>query len=146
MNPTLEGPMDIATEIRVEATRRGTTLGALATNAGMTRQTLSTKLNGHTDFTLTDLRAIASALGTTAGTLLTRAEAARCPSSAQPLSAPAGPVVGGALVERLLEHEQACDSCWSLEDAARHTAGAADETDPAAARPAALAATDQGVA
>ena len=76
MNPTLEGPMDIATEIRVEATRRGTTLGALATNAGMTRQTLSTKLNGHTDFTLTDLRAIASALGTTAGTLLTRAEAA----------------------------------------------------------------------
>ena len=138
--------MDIATEIRVEATRRGTTLGALAANAGMTRQTLSTKLNGHTDFTLTDLRAIASALGTTAGTLLTRAEAARCPSSAQPLSAPAGPVVGGASVERLLEHEAVCDSCWSLEDAARHTAGAADEADPAV-RPAALAAaTGQGVA
>lgn len=152
MNPTLEGLMDIATEIRVEATRRGTTLGALAANAGMTRQTLSTKLNGHTDFTLTDLRAIASALGTTAGTLLTRAETARCLSSTQPLSAPAGPVVGGSSaapssVERLLEHEQACDSCWSLEDAARHTAGAADETDPVAARPAALAAaTGQEVA
>ena len=51
-----------------------------------------------------------------------------------------------ASVERLLEHEQACDSCWSLEDAARHTAGAADETDPAAVRPAALAATGQEVA
>ena len=44
------------------------------------------------------------------------------------------------------EDEAVCDSCWSLEDAARHTAGAADETDPAV-RPAALAAaTGQEVA
>lgn len=63
---------------------------------------------------------------------------------------PTTAVVGGSSaapssVERLLEHEAVCDSCWSLEDAARHTAGAADETDPAV-RPAALAATDQEVA
>ena len=45
-------------------------------------------------------------------------------------------------MERLLEHEAVCDSCWSLEDAARHTA---DEADPAV-RPDALAATGQEVA
>ncbi|CED90293.1 Hypothetical protein AAM4_0398 [Actinomyces succiniciruminis] len=43
--------------------------------------------------------------------------------------------VGAALadvpVEALLEHEAACDSCWSLDDAARHLSG---DEDPATHR------------
>ena len=139
----------ICTEVRSEVARVRASLAEIGEKTGLARMTLSRKINGKSTFSVGELAAVATALGTTAGTLLTRAEAAESSRSASPASAPVGPAVGGtpasASVERLLEHEQACDSCWSLEDAARHTAGAADETDPAV-RPAALAATGQEVA
>ncbi len=34
-----------------------------------------------------------------------------------------GAALAGVPVEALLQHEQACDSCWSLDDAAAHLAG-----------------------
>ncbi|QHO91059.1 hypothetical protein CWT12_06605 [Actinomyces sp. 432] len=33
------------------------------------------------------------------------------------------PALAGVSAEALLEHEQACESCWSLDDAAAHLAG-----------------------
>lgn len=135
--------MGIASEIRAEVARRGTTLGAVASSADMTRQSLSRKLNGHNDFTLTELRRVAAALGTTLPELITRADAPEPPSvvvepepaRAEFQGATTVGRVGAALadvpVEALLEHEQACDSCWSLDDAARHLSG---DEDPATHR------------
>lgn len=146
----------ICTEVRSEVARVRASLAEIGEKTGLARMTLSRKINGKSTFSVGELAAVATALGTTAGTILARAErmdAERDSSAlADEMPVPPTAVVGGSSaspssVERLLEHEQACDSCWSLEDAARHTAGAADETDPAAARPAALAAaTGQEVA
>lgn len=142
----------ICTEVRSEVARVRASLAEIGEKTGLARMTLSRKINGKSTFSVGELAAVATALGTTAGTILARAERMDAERDSSALagetSVPPTAVVGGspASVERLLEHEAVCDSCWSLEDAARHTAGAADETDPAAAHPAALAATDQGVA
>lgn len=42
-----------------------------------------------------------------------------------------GAALAGVPAEALLEHEAACDSCWSLDDAARHLSG---DEDPATHR------------
>ena len=146
----------ICTEVRSEVARVRASLAEIGEKTGLARMTLSRKINGKSTFSVGELAAVATALGTTAGTILARAERMDAEQDSSTLagetSVPTTAVVGGSpaspsSVERLLEHEQACDSCWSLEDAARHTAGATDETDPAAARPAALAAaTGQEVA
>ena len=132
----------IGTEIRVAAVRNGTTLGALAIDAGMTRQTLSTKLNGHSDFTITELRAVAAALGTTAGTLLARAEQAETDTLTPPAPTDAAALAVSALAvshtlaageaegpsEADLEgHVEACDACTCAEDALEHARQAAGE-------------------
>lgn len=117
----------------------------LAEETGIPRSTLRNHLKRGRGYSIEEVIAVAQALGTTASALIAAAEARTASTLAGETSMPPTAVVGGSpaapsSVERLLEHEAVCDSCWSLEDAARHTAGAADETDPAAARPAALAA------
>ena len=122
----------------------------LAEETGIPRSTLRNHLKRGRGYSIEEVIAVAQALGTTASALIAAAEARTASALAGEMPALPTAVVGrtpaSVSVERLLEHEQACDSCWSLEDAARHTAGAADETDPAAVRPAALAATGQEVA
>ena len=142
--------MGVETEIRAEMARQGVTVVELAEKTGLKRPYLSLRLNGHKGLLVDHLVRIGAVLGVSPAELMRRADRTS-PALADEMPAPPPAVGGGSpaspsSVERLLEHEQACDSCWSLEDAARHTAGAADETDPAAAHPAALAATDQGVA
>lgn len=66
----------IASEIKALAQERGIPLADLAATAGITRQTLSTKINGHSVFTVPEVVAIAAALGVSASSLLARAEAA----------------------------------------------------------------------
>lgn len=120
----------------------------LAEEAGIPRSTLRNHLKRGRGYSIEEVIAVAQALGTTASALIATAAEARTASAlAGEMLVPPTAVVGGSpaspsSVERLLEHEAVCDSCWSLEDAARHTAGAADETDPAVVRPAALAAAD----
>lgn len=144
----------ICTEVRSEVARVRASLAEIGEKTGLARMTLSRKINGKSTFSVGELAAVATALGTTAGTILARAERMDAERDSSALagetSVPPTAVVGGSSaspssVERLLEHEAVCDSCWSLEDAARHTAGAADEADPAV-RPDALAATGQEVA
>lgn len=122
----------------------------LAEETGIPRSTLRNHLKRGRGYSIEEVIAVAQALGTTASALIAAAEARTASAFAGETSVPTTAVVGGSSaspssVERLLEHEAVCDSCWSLEDAARHTAGAADETDPAV-RPDALAATGQEVA
>lgn len=141
--------MGVETEIRAEMARQGVTVVELAEKTGLKRPYLSLRLNGHKGLLVDHLVRIGAVLGVSPAELMRRADRTS-PALAGETSVPPPAVVGGSSaspssVERLLEHEQACDSCWSLEDAARHTASAADETDPAV-RPAALAATGQEVA
>lgn len=147
--------MNIAPEIKAELTRRSRTQGSLAAEIGLSRQALTNKMTGRTSFTLREVEAIAAALGTTAIELMSRAVAADQSRAVSALAEPAPAVVvepepapaveargidavehvGAALadvpVEALLEHEAACDSCWSLDDAARHLSG---DEDPATHR------------
>ena len=141
--------MGVETEIRAEMARQGVTVVELAEKTGLKRPYLSLRLNGHKGLLVDHLVRIGAVLGVSPAELMRRADRTS-PALADEMPAPPTAVGGGSpaspsSVERLLEHEQACDSCWSLEDAARHTAGAADETD-SAVRPAALAATGQEVA
>ena len=142
--------MGVETEIRAEMARQGVTVVELAEKTGLKRPYLSLRLNGHKGLLVDHLVRIGAVLGVSPAELMRRADRTS-PALADEMPAPPTAVGGGSpaspsSVERLLEHEQACDSCWSLEDAARATAGAADETGPAAARPDALAATGQAVA
>lgn len=69
--------MDISTAIRELAAERGMGLGAVADAAKMRRrQTFSEKLNGHSEFTISELVRISEALGLSPQSLLARAEAA----------------------------------------------------------------------
>ena len=104
----------------------------LAEETGIPRSTLRNHLKRGRGYSIEEVIAVAQALGTTASALIAAAEARTASTPADETSVPPTAVVGGSSaspssVERLLEHEQACDLCWSLEDAARHTAGAADE-------------------
>lgn len=145
--------MNIAPEIKAELTRRSRTQGSLAAEIGLSRQALTNKMTGRTSFTLREIEAIAAALGTTAIELMSRAVAADQSRGVSALAEPSSAVdvdgspameargidaverVGAALAgvpaEDLLAHEQACDSCWSLDDAARHLSG---DEDPATHR------------
>lgn len=141
--------MGVETEIRAEMARQGVTVVELAEKTGLKRPYLSLRLNGHKGLLVDHLVRIGAVLGVSPAELMRRADRTS-PALAGEMPAPPTAVGGGSSaspssVERLLEHEAVCDSCWSLEDAARHTAGAADEADPAV-RPDALAATGQEVA
>ncbi|CED90589.1 helix-turn-helix domain-containing protein [Actinomyces succiniciruminis] len=143
--------MSVASEIRAEMARRGVTGTALADEVSLKRPYLSLRLNEHADLKVGELVAIGDALGVPGWELLRRSRrpqsvTASEPSSAvvvEPEPAPAVEAHGVAAVERvgaalagvpaeaLLEHEAACDSCWSLDDAARHLSG---DEDPATHR------------
>lgn len=140
----------VAAEIRAEQARQQISNRRLATLAGLEQSNVARKVRAARDITVDEFAAMSTALGVAPVEMLARAARSVTGVSAS-VALVASPSASGnaaspSSVERLLEHEQACDSCWSLEDAARHTAGAADETDPAV-RPAALAAaTGQEVA
>ncbi|WP_168708056.1 helix-turn-helix domain-containing protein [Actinomyces procaprae] len=115
---------------------------ALARATQIPRVTLQRRLRVDAKLELQELAAIASALGTTVSDLISRAETAG-QATLGTESTPAVEAHGVAAVERvgaalagvpaeaLLQHEQVCDSCWSLDDAARHLSG---DEDPATHR------------
>ncbi|WP_146032368.1 helix-turn-helix domain-containing protein [Actinomyces qiguomingii] len=133
--------MSVASEIRAEMARRGITGTALADEVSLKRPYLSLRLNEHADLKVGELVAIGDALGVPGWELLRRSRrpqsvAASGPSpavEAQGIAAVerVGAALAGVPAEALLAHEQACDSCWSLEDAARHLSG---DEDPATHR------------
>lgn len=87
--------MDISTAIRELAAERGMGLGAVADAAKMRRrQTFSEKLNGHSEFTISELVRISEALGLSPQSLLARAESAAghpVPTATTALAAPTAP-------------------------------------------------------
>ena len=102
----------------------------LAEETGIPRSTLRNHLKRGRGYSIEEVIAVAQALGTTASALIAAAEARTASALAGETSVPTTAVVGGSSaspssVERLLEHEAVCDSCWSLEDPA--AAGAAPE-------------------
>lgn len=64
----------ITTAIREEIAAHGLSLIVVARSIGIGRQTLSRKLNGHVDFSISELTAIANFLGTTVAELIRRAD------------------------------------------------------------------------
>jgi transcriptional regulator with XRE-family HTH domain len=64
----------LATEIRVEIVRRGTTQQELADSLGMAKATLNRYLKGHNSMPLATLSRVARLLGTSAHELMARAE------------------------------------------------------------------------
>ena len=66
--------MTVATEIKAIARELGVSQGLLARQARMSRASLSLKLNGHRNMTLSELERLAAALGTTPQDLIARAE------------------------------------------------------------------------
>lgn len=115
--------MGVETEIRAEMARQGVTVVELAEKTGLKRPYLSLRLNGHKGLLVDHLVRIGTVLGVSPAELMRRADrTSHALAGEMPALPPA--VVGGtqasASVERLLEHEAVCDSCWSLEDAAEH--------------------------
>ena len=137
--------MDLVPEIKAAIDSRGTTQRALAAAIGLSRQAMSNKMNGHSDFSIREVGKIAEALGTTVGGLVAEAEL-RAALADSTDSSSSGVTVGGVLPEgqgastpdeealtdvgttdeALGAHEAVCDSCWSLEDARRHLCGDED--------------------
>ena len=125
--------MSNATEWTATAIRRALfdssrTKKAIADETGIPYPTLNRKIAGKRDFTLSELLSIAEATGTHPAAFIPpqfRLKAATADGACALGAAPAPPVsaAGTPTVQQLLDHEQVCDSCWSLEDAARHTAG-----------------------
>lgn len=66
--------MTVATEIKAIARELGVSQGLLARQARMSRASLSLKLNGRRDMTLSEVERLAAALGTTLQDLIARAE------------------------------------------------------------------------
>lgn len=101
------------------------TILGLSTETGIPRTTLKRRLRTGAGLEVAELHAIAEALGTTMVAIIEaaiddpRAERAL---AGRPVPAPATafPAASAPLVQELLDHEAACDSCWSLDDAAEH--------------------------
>lgn len=66
--------MTVAAEIKALARELGVPQGLLAEKARMSRASLSLKLNGRRDMTLTEVERLAAVLGTTPQDLIARAE------------------------------------------------------------------------
>lgn len=64
----------IAAEVRAEIARQGLTAATVASRSDMTTTTMSRKLAGRVDFTLTELCRVAESLGIKASDLVARAE------------------------------------------------------------------------
>ena len=101
------------------------TILGLSTETGIPRTTLIRRLRTGAGLEVAELHAIAEALGTTMVAIIEaaiddpRAERAL---AGRPVPAPttAFPAASALSAQELLEHEAACDSCWSLDDAAEH--------------------------
>lgn len=66
--------LSLQTELKVEMVRKEYDIGTLAKDAGMSRQTLSKKLNGHVEFTYGEIGQLARALNVPLSELIRRAE------------------------------------------------------------------------
>lgn len=137
----------VAAEIRAEQARQQISNRKLATLAGLEQSNVARKVRASRDITVDEFAAMSTALGVAPVEMLARAarSVTGVSASVAPVVSPSasGNAASPSSVERLLEHEAVCDLCWSLEDAARHTAGAASPD----GSPAALAAaTGQEVA
>lgn len=65
----------VSAEVRAELARtQAHTVSTIADHLGVRRATLASRINGHTPFRSSELRAVAEMLGTTASTLVARAE------------------------------------------------------------------------
>lgn len=64
----------ITTAIREKIAARGLSTAIVAKRLGIGRQTFSRKLNGHVDFSLSELTRLAEILGTTVADLMCRAD------------------------------------------------------------------------
>ncbi|WP_180272152.1 helix-turn-helix domain-containing protein [Actinomyces ruminis] len=147
-------PGRVAEVITSDMESAGMSVFSLAQTTLIPRATLQRRLVADGKLELQELAAIASALGTTVSNLISRAEITDHTTTAVSALAEPSPAVdvdgspaaeahgiaavtnvGAAIadvpVEALLEHEAVCDSCWSLDDAARHLSG---DEDPATHR------------
>lgn len=66
--------MALGTEIKAEMTRRKMKLDVLAQTLGVTRNTASKKINGHSDWTYTELQKVSDLFGVSMSELVKRAE------------------------------------------------------------------------
>ena len=64
----------IASAIREQIAAHGLSITIVAKRLGIGRQTLSRKLNGHVEFSLSELTRLAEVLGTTVADLMCRAD------------------------------------------------------------------------
>lgn len=68
--------MSLSSEIRAELVRQGSDIESLARSVGVSRQTLSKKLNSHVEFTYGEVQRISQSLGLSLVELVRRAEEA----------------------------------------------------------------------
>lgn len=66
--------MDLVTAIKVELARKNMRMFQLADLLGLSRVSLSKKMNGHTEFTVGELYNLADTFGMSASELLSNAE------------------------------------------------------------------------
>ena len=131
-----------ATGLREEMRRQHLTFRALAAKAKLEPSNVYRKIMGMRALSVDEFTALSQALGHEPAEMLARVST----GDDSPVVVDGTPAVeahGVAAVERvgaalagvpaedLLAHEQACDSCWSLDDAARHLSG---DEDPATHR------------
>ena len=109
-----------AAAIRDAIRATGRTKVAISEETGIPYPTLNRKVAGKGDFTLSELLSIADAIGVHPSTFVP-------PQFAKPHDEqPRSPSMGRPSPQDLLDHEQVCDSCWSLNDAAEHLTGPQD--------------------
>ncbi|WP_147681396.1 helix-turn-helix transcriptional regulator [Actinomyces ruminicola] len=132
-----------ATGLHQEMRRQHLTFRALAAKAKLEPSNVYRKITGKRALSVDEFTALSQALGYEPAEMLARVSANNDISSVDVDGAPAaeargiaavehvGAALAGVPAEDLLAHEQACDSCWSLDDAARHLSG---DEDPATHR------------
>lgn len=99
------------------------TILGLSTETGIPRTTLNRRLRTGAGLEVAELHAIAEVLGTTMVAIIEAAiDGPRTEQAltGRPVPATAFPAASAPSAQELLEHEAACDSCWSLDDAAEH--------------------------
>lgn len=120
---------EVSGALRAEIARRRVSQVSIAETVGMHPNVLGRKIRGDVAFSAGELGGIASVLDLTGAEIMRRAEAALNEAGSLSTPGPLAPKAGAdsssttgrrPSVQELLEHEAACDSCWSLDDAAGH--------------------------
>lgn len=121
--------------------RQHLTFRSLAAKAGLESSNAYQKIMGKRALSVDEFTSLSQALGFEPAEMLARVSAdgdrsavvepARAEFEGVAAAERVGAALAGVPAEDLLAHEQACDSCWSLDDAARHLSG---DEDPATHR------------